>query len=58
MKKLILYNWLALAVASLLVGIYIALFEHFFKDKGYLYIMMAIGFGILFVFKRKKEGVK
>ena len=58
MKKLILYNWLALAAASLLVGLYITLFEHFLKDKAYLYFIMAIGFGVLFIFKRKKQGIK
>lgn len=53
MQKWILYNWLILAVLSFFVAIYIAIFEHFFKDKGYLYVILAIVFGILYYRKSK-----
>lgn len=53
MQKLIAYNWLALAVVSLLVGIYISIFESFFKDKGYIYIVLTIVFGLFFLVKKK-----
>jgi uncharacterized membrane protein YiaA len=53
MHKLIIYNWLVLAVASLLVGVYIGIFESFLKDKGYLFIVLAVVFGALFLVKRK-----
>lgn len=56
MQKLITYNWLALAAISLLVGIYISIFESFFKDKGYLYIILTLVFGFLYLNKKKKGG--
>lgn len=52
MQKWIVYNWLALAILALLVAGYIAVFEHFLKDKGYLYIVLALIFGLLFYRKR------
>ena len=57
MQKLIVYNWLVLAVLSLLVCVYISIFESFLRDKGYLYIVMAIVFALLFYKQRKKHGV-
>jgi hypothetical protein len=54
MQKLIAYNWLALTAISLLVGIYISIFESFFKDKGYLYIILTLIFGALYLYKKKK----
>jgi len=56
MQKLITYNWLALAAISLLVGIYISIFESFFRDKGYLYIILTLIFGYLYLAKKKKGG--
>lgn len=54
MQKLIVYNWLVLAILSSLVCIYISIFENFLKDKGYLYIVLAIVFGLLFYKQRQK----
>jgi multisubunit Na+/H+ antiporter MnhF subunit len=57
MQKLIVYNWLVLAILSFLVCLYITLFETFFKDKAYLYLLLTIIFGVLFYRKRKKIGL-
>lgn len=57
MQKLIVYNWLVLAILSVLVCMYISIFEHFVKDKAYLYIVLAIIFGLLFYKQRQKHGV-
>jgi hypothetical protein len=56
MKKLIVYNWLILAVLSLLVCIYISIFETFLRDKAYLYLLLALVFGLLFYKQRKQAG--
>lgn len=53
MKKLIHWNWLLLAITALLVFIYITLFEHFLYDKAYLYLILAVVFGILYYRNRK-----
>jgi len=52
MQKLLVYNWFILAVLSFLVAIYIAIFESFISDKGYLYLVLALLFAILFYRKR------
>jgi hypothetical protein len=57
MQKLIVYNWLVLAILSVLVCLYITLFETFFKDKAYLYLLLTIVFGLLFYKQRKKVGL-
>lgn len=57
MQKIVVYNWLILAVLSALVCIYISIFENFMKDKAYLYIIMAAVFGFLFYKQRQKHGV-
>jgi uncharacterized membrane protein YiaA len=54
MKRIIFYNWLVLAITSFLVGIYISIFEHVLKDKGYLYFIMALLFAVIFYYRRKK----
>lgn len=54
MQKLIIYNWLVLAILSLFVCLFIAIFESFVKDKAYLYLILSIVFGILF-FKQRKN---
>ena len=54
MQKLILNNWLILAISSLFVGIYISVFENFVADKGYLYFILAVGFGAWYIWKRKQ----
>ena len=53
MQKLIVYNWLVLAILSLLVCVFIAIFESFVKDKAYLYLILSIVFGLLFYKQRK-----
>jgi hypothetical protein len=57
MRKIIVYNWLVLAILSVLVCAYISLFEHFVKDKAYLFLLLAIIFGLLFYKQRQKHGV-
>jgi hypothetical protein len=57
MQRLIIYNWLALSILSLLVAGYIALFEHFMKDKGYLFVLLAIIFGFIFYKQKKVHGL-
>lgn len=54
MQKWILYNWAVIAITALLVGVYISIFEDFVKDKGYLYFIIALLFGAIFYFQRKK----
>jgi hypothetical protein len=56
MQKFIVYNWLVLAILSVLVCTYISFFENFVDDKAYLYILLAIIFGIVFYKQRKKHG--
>lgn len=58
MQKVIIYNWLVLAILSLLVCLYITIFETFFMDKGYLYLLLAIVFGLLFYRQRKNVGMR
>ena len=58
MQKVLIYNWLVLAILSLLVCLYITIFETFFKDKAYLYLLLTIVFGLLFYRQRKKLGIR
>ncbi|MEI6506895.1 MAG: hypothetical protein WCO54_00325 [Bacteroidota bacterium] len=55
MQKWILLNWLIIAIAALLVGVYISIFENFLNDKAYLYFVIAILFGVIFYFQQKKK---
>jgi hypothetical protein len=55
MEKWILRNWLILAIASLLVGFYIAFFEDFVHDKAWIFFLLAILFA--FVWLRKRGSV-
>lgn len=55
MQKLIFYNWLILAVASLLVCVYISIFEDFVKDKAYMYLLLALVFGFVYYKQRSKS---
>lgn len=52
MDKWIIRNWLWLAIASLLVGFYIAIFEDFVAGKAYLYFLLAILFAFIWLKKR------
>ncbi len=58
MQKLILYNWIIIAIAALMVGIYISIFENFVEGKAYLYFIIAIVFGVMFFYQNKKKGMK
>lgn len=58
MQKVIIYNWLVLAILSLMVCVYITVFETFLRDKAYLYLLFAIGFGLLFYKQRKNAGLR
>jgi multisubunit Na+/H+ antiporter MnhF subunit len=58
MQKVIIYNWLVLAILSLLVCLYITIFETFLKDKAYLYLLLTIVFGLLFYKQRKRVGIQ
>jgi hypothetical protein len=53
MEKWILRNWLILAVACLLVGFWIAFAEDFVKGKAYLFFILSIVFGYVYL---KKSG--
>lgn len=57
MQKLIIYNWLVLAILSLMVCLYITIFETFLRDKAYLYLLLTIVFGLLFYRQRKRVGM-
>lgn len=57
MRKLVVYNWLVLAVLAVMVGIYISIFESFFKDKAYLYFLLSGGFGLLFYKQKIKHNL-
>lgn len=58
MQKVVVYNWLVLAILSLLVCLYITVFETFLKDKAYLYLLLTMVFGLLFYKQRKKVGIQ
>ena len=55
MQKLILYNWIVIAIAALMVGIYISIFESFIDSKAWLYFIIAILSGMIFYFQKKKR---
>ncbi len=57
MRKFIVYNWLVLAVLSVMVGLYITIFETFLRDKAYLYLILAAIFGLLFYKQKLKHKV-
>jgi hypothetical protein len=55
MRKFIVYNWLVLAVLSIMVGVYITIFETFIKDKAYLYFILSGVFGLVFYKQKAKH---
>ena len=57
MQKLILYNWLVISIASVMVGVYVSVFENFIEGKAYLYFITAILSGVIFYFQKKKFSV-
>ena len=56
MQKLILYNWIIITIAAMMVGVYISIFENFVEGKAYLYFIIAIVFGVMFFYQNKKKG--
>ena len=53
MQKFILYNWLIIAIAALMIGVYISIFENFIEGKAYLYFIIALLFGVIFFMKKR-----
>jgi len=54
MEKWIIRNWLILAAASLLVGFWVAFTQDFVKDKAYLFFILAMLFGYVWLKKTGK----
>ncbi len=54
MQNFILRNWLILAISSLLVGIYISIFDGFVAGKAYMFFILAIVFGLVYYLRLKK----
>lgn len=50
----ILRNWLILAAVSLLVGFYIAFTEDFVQGKAYMFFILALVFGFIWLRKSGK----
>lgn len=57
MQKLIQTNWLILAIASILVAIYIWIFDGFLAGKAYPFILLSVGFAYVY-WRRLKKGNK
>lgn len=57
MQKLIQTNWLILAIASILVAIYVWIFDGFFAGKAYPFIMLSVVFAYVY-WKQVKKGNK
>lgn len=55
MNKYIQYNWLIIAITALLIAAWIAVFEHFVSDKGYVYVILSILSGWLWYRGRKRS---
>lgn len=54
MHNFIVRNWLILAIASLLVAIYITIFDGFVAGKAYMFFILALVFGAIYYFRFKK----
>ncbi|MBP9185862.1 MAG: hypothetical protein KBE91_01320 [Bacteroidia bacterium] len=54
MQNFILRNWLILAISSLLVAIYISIFDGFVAGKAYMFFILAIVFGLVYYLRLKK----
>lgn len=54
MHNFIVRNWLILAIASLLVAVYITIFDGFVAGKAYMFFILAIVFGAIYYFRLKK----
>lgn len=56
MQRFIVQNWLILAIASLLVALYIWLFEGFIQGKSYMFVILSVVFGGIYWRNRKRGG--
>ena len=56
MHNFIVRNWLILAIASLLVAIYVTIFDGFVAGKAYMFYMLTLVFGAVYYFRLKKGG--
>ncbi|MFN4082667.1 MAG: hypothetical protein ACK4K9_03450 [Bacteroidia bacterium] len=54
MEKFITRNWLILAVLSLFVGFWVAFAEDFVKGKAYMFFILAMIFGFVWLKKTGK----
>lgn len=57
MRNFILRNWLILAITSLLVAIYVTIFDGFINGKAYMFFILTIIFGTVY-YLRLKKGLK
>jgi hypothetical protein len=53
-EQFIIRNWLILAITSLLVALYIWIFDGFMQGKAYMFILLALVFGAVYIRKLKK----
>jgi hypothetical protein len=54
MQRFILRNWLILAITSILVAIYIWIFDGFVQGKSYMFFLLSVFFGVIYWYKLKK----
>jgi hypothetical protein len=55
MHHFIVRNWLILAIASLLVAIYVTIFDGFVAGKAYMFFILTVVFGMVYYFRMKKS---
>ena len=53
MHNFIVRNWLILAIASLLVAVYVTIFDGFVAGKAYMFYILTILFGAVYYFRLK-----
>lgn len=53
MHNFIVRNWLILAIASLLVAVYVTIFDGFVAGKAYMFYILTIAFGAVYYFRLK-----
>lgn len=53
MHNFIVRNWLILAIASLLVAVYVTIFDGFVAGKAYMFYILTIVFGAVYYFRLK-----
>ncbi len=55
MHPFIVRNYLILAITSLLVALYVTIFESFIGGKAYMFLLLGLVFGIIYYLKIKKK---